>query len=607
MAENFSFFDPVEVAPGVWDREYFAQQFTDYFRRLVTTGVMKGESGELKVSTEGNSMITTLSTGVAYVVGRSYENTSPLPHTHDTEVLGKNRIDRIVVRLDLRTESRFVKSFIKKGVASTNPVPPDLQRDQFIYEISLAQVKVIGGQTYINVADVKDERGKTDICPWAGSKILPSFDDNALANHMKDYKEHIPFVVTTKSGYVYKVNLDGVTSYIDGLSLAIKIDEDSNGSMYLNINDLGSKNIYLPNGLFAKSGDLKKDVIYTLRYSSNFNNSGGFILQGGGITLNNTLTSPSTTEAATAQTVFILNNKLNSDMLALGGGSSVGRLGGVALGNAVFTSSSGVAIGNNANASSGVSIGDRAKSGQESVAIGYNVTANGVDCIAIGDGTHADQGQSVAIGFGVTPSMSSDAKLGVSKNAYGPWNWLIPGQLYVSSTKNFAVMHPKPEKRATHEIRHGAVESPTTGDTLYRYSIKIDGETKKAKVMLFGENNEVELPVTEQQDGTYLISIILPDYWIYLNVNEQVFVNADKHFGLGFGEINRETETLELTLNTLKDYNVALFGTRNDENVQDWYIMGVEREIGVSWEGETSMIEETEILNVYEIKNDEVL
>ncbi|MDH5161516.1 hypothetical protein [Heyndrickxia oleronia] len=278
MAENFSFFDPVEVAPGVWDREYFAQQFTDYFRRLVTTGVMKGESGELKVSTEGNSMITTLNTGVAYVVGRSYENTSPLSHTHDTEVLGKNRIDRIVVRLDLRTESRFVKSFIKKGVASTIPVPPNLQRDQFIYEISLAQVKIIGGQTYININDVVDERGKTDICPWAGSKILPNFDNATLEEHIHDYKEHIPYVVTGGTGESYVIKLDGVTDYYEGLAVAIKIHAaNTDDAPIIKIEGLAAKAILKQNGQRPKTGSLRKDAVYTLRY-----NGKDFILQGEG-------------------------------------------------------------------------------------------------------------------------------------------------------------------------------------------------------------------------------------------------------------------------------------------------------------------------------------
>ncbi|MBU5215082.1 tail fiber protein [Heyndrickxia oleronia] len=613
MAENFSFFDPVEVAPGVWDREYFAQQFTDYFRRLVTTGVMKGESGELKVSTEGNSMITTLNTGVAYVVGRSYENTIPLSHTHDTEVLGKNRIDRIVVRLDLRTESRFVKSFIKKGVASTIPVPPDLQRDQFIYEISLAQVKIIGGQTYINANDVIDERGKTDICPWAGSKILPNFDDATLEAHIHDYLEHIPFAITntdtndTRRGR-YVINLDNLTDYYDGLAVAIKIHEENIDTFAtLNINGIGQKVVIKPNGDSVNASEFKKNAIYTLRY-----NGQNFVLQGGinqkipdasttekGIVkLTNDITSLSETTAPTSNALWQIYNKVSGNKFVVGGANPANSASNevIAVGaGSVAKNIRDVALGSNSTARGGDSIaigkdtisGADYSGGGSGIAIGYQALANGVNTIAIGANSKANTHYTTAIGLYANALNERDLVLGTSID-----NVKIYGNLSVSKTKNFESPHPKPEKQHTHVIRHGAVESPTTGDTLYRYSIKI--ENNKAFATLFGENNEIELPITEK-DEVYLLSIPLPDYFIYLNTNEQVFVNADKHFGLGFGEINRDTETLELTLNSLKDYNVMLLGTRNDDGVQDWYIKGVEREVGEGWEGQTHLFEFTEI------------
>lgn len=178
--EKYRFFDAVEDENGVYDREYNAQEFTDYFKALVTTGIMKGAGNELAVTTNGSNMITSIDTGIAFILGRYYENDSSLELTHDTEVLGKSRIDRIVIRMDLSTEARYVKAFIKKGVASASPVVPTLTQTPNLYEISLAQVKIVGGQTYIGVNDVTDERGKDIICPWAGSNILPNFNDEAL-------------------------------------------------------------------------------------------------------------------------------------------------------------------------------------------------------------------------------------------------------------------------------------------------------------------------------------------------------------------------------------------------------------------------------------------
>lgn len=180
MAEHFSFFDPVQLPDNTYDREYNAQQFTDYFKSLVTTGVMKSEGNQLSVSTNGSNMITKIDTGIAYIRGRYYENNSFKDLTHDTESLGVSRIDRVVIRMDLSTDKRHVLAFVKKGVPSTNPVAPLLTQTPNIYEISLAQVRVVGGQTFIAADAVTDERGIDVICPWCGSNILPNFDDAAL-------------------------------------------------------------------------------------------------------------------------------------------------------------------------------------------------------------------------------------------------------------------------------------------------------------------------------------------------------------------------------------------------------------------------------------------
>jgi len=155
----------------------------------------------------------------------------------------------------------------------------------------------------------------------------------------------------------------------------------------------------------------------------------------------------------------------------------------------------------------------------------------------------------------------------------------VPGSFTVNGTKNFEIPHPKPEKKATHVIRHGAVESPTPGDTLYRYKIT----------------------ATKDND---IVAIDLPDYFIYLNKDVQIFVTPQGHFGNGYGDLNRETEQLEIHCQYEGEYNVLVIGTRNDDHpsVQEWSIKGVEREIGESWTGETYAFSVDEIIEIEEIK-----
>lgn len=478
---RFGFFDAVETAPGVYDRVYNAEEFSVPFSALIDTGVLEGAGDSLEVTTDGSSMQTTIGTGVAFIRGRYAENTSPREHTHDTETVGVDRIDRIVVRLDLRPEARHVESFVKKGVASANPVPPALQRDENVYEISLAQVRIRGGQTFISPSDITDERGDENICPWARSKVLPHIDSQDVV-------------------------------------------------------------------------DLRQDVV-DLR--NDFEN--------------HVLKTPAQDNV----------HGLRSDRLAIGQNSEAPNSGAVAIGNnAKSLDFQGIAIGASAVAESENSIvigtGALAFPSDRTNAIAIGTSArSGLNSISLGNVAMADEGYSAAIGSGAITTAEFEGVLGAdSVDLNGPLSWRVPGNFSVQGTKSFVIDHPHPDKKETHHLRHGAVESPTPGENLYRYEVEAieDGQT---------------------------VEVELPDYFQYLNTNVQVFVSPVRHFGRAYGET--EGNTLKVTCETAGKYNVMVIGTRNDERVQDWYIMGAEKEKGITWRGETEAIDIHEIMEITEI------
>lgn len=485
MAEKYRFMDAVQLEDGTYEEEYEydAQDFTDYFKALVTTGIMKSAGNQLAVTTNGTNMITKIDTGIAFLLGRYYENDSFKELTHDTETLGNSRIDRIVVRMDLSTEARYVKAFIKKGVPSTNPVAPSLTQTSNLYEISLAQVKIVGGQTFIATNAVTDERGMDIICPWAGSNILPNFDDEALEDLINKVNTELVDASTTQKGIVQ---------------------------------------------------------------------------------LNNTLTNTSTMQAATANAVKQVNDKFTAAEVAIGAG-------------AVAKYHSSVAMGSTANAeSSGTSIGAETTTDGLCVAIGRGARATVIASTALGASARALAEKSTAIGYSTAALNVAEGTIGVaSSDVNGTKSWIVPGSFRVTGTKNFEIPHPHPNKQYTHVIRHGAVESPTTGDTLYRYTIEAvtEGET---------------------------IAVQLPDYFEHLNTNVDVWVNPHKHFGRAFGEV--VGDRLLVTCEKVGTYKALVIGTRNDENVQDWYIKGVEREVGESWNGETYSFEVDEITEITEFE-----
>lgn len=158
MAEYSRFFDHIEG-----DRTYNAADWAEYFRQILTTGVL--EVGDnLKVYVNGTDRIARVKPGKAWIEGYFYKLTEemelPLEEAHGTY----DRIDRIVLRLDTSTEVRGIHLEVLSGEPTLEPVAPTITRAGNIYEISLAQILVIHNTTSVPVANVTDERTDNTVC-----------------------------------------------------------------------------------------------------------------------------------------------------------------------------------------------------------------------------------------------------------------------------------------------------------------------------------------------------------------------------------------------------------------------------------------------------------
>lgn len=168
MAEVYKFFNS---APGD-EREYYASDFANYFSSVLSAGLLLDENEEYGLQvTLDSGLNVKVAIGKALIKGYSYANTTDLTLTHTLPETEYDRIDRIVLRLDLRNANRYIRAFVKIGVASANPVAPDLQRDQYIYELSLAQVRLRANTASIEASDIIDERALEDLCGIVQSLI----------------------------------------------------------------------------------------------------------------------------------------------------------------------------------------------------------------------------------------------------------------------------------------------------------------------------------------------------------------------------------------------------------------------------------------------------
>lgn len=65
MAEYSSFFNSVVDGAGIYDREYNAEDFAEYFASFIGNGVYANSANELMVSAVGDNMSVLVNTGSA--------------------------------------------------------------------------------------------------------------------------------------------------------------------------------------------------------------------------------------------------------------------------------------------------------------------------------------------------------------------------------------------------------------------------------------------------------------------------------------------------------------------------------------------------------------
>ena len=149
MAETYSFFNSAEGDI----REYQASEFAKYFSKFLSDGVFsEDEIMGLNVETVSGLDIKA-GTGFAYVRGYLYENDADISFTLDSADNVLDRIDRVVLKLDIVNRTMNVK--LKKGGLGSTPTPPALVDDANIKELPIAQIRINKNAA---TGIIKDER-----------------------------------------------------------------------------------------------------------------------------------------------------------------------------------------------------------------------------------------------------------------------------------------------------------------------------------------------------------------------------------------------------------------------------------------------------------------
>ncbi len=264
-------FDAVETineATGQkeYDRLYEAEIFRKYFAKFLSNGVYYGHyknygENSMKVTSTGGMNIK-VAKGAGIIEGADYENENDRTFILERPTSG-TRIDRVVVKLDKTLAVRETHLYIKKGTGNTAAV---LQRDENVYEICIAEI-TLNSNSNVTASNISDKRLDKNLCGIVNSLI--SVDGEELYEKFKEY-------------------IDAVADNL------VRKDEAS---------------IVLAGTLKDRNGGTSKNN-FTDAYKTKLDN---IAANANKTTINNTLTSTSTTEALSAN----MGRKLNDEKMAI--------------------------------------------------------------------------------------------------------------------------------------------------------------------------------------------------------------------------------------------------------------------------------------------------
>lgn len=155
------------------DRVYDATDFATYFGSLVSNGIFYKTANNLKVTaTTGMNVIA--QSGSAFINGYHYQNTTPLELDIQTADGVNPRIDRVVIRWS--NIDRNIHLAVNSGVPSATPTPPDLTRNNDVYELGIADIFVARGTISIVTENITDTRLNTSLCGLVNSLVSAVYE-----------------------------------------------------------------------------------------------------------------------------------------------------------------------------------------------------------------------------------------------------------------------------------------------------------------------------------------------------------------------------------------------------------------------------------------------
>lgn len=164
------------------DTEYGQEEFNRYFDNIYESGIAADSDQSLQYPLSISSGKVQVGIGFSILRGFFHYNDSikKLTLTPDTNL---PKIYRILLQLNIA--NRTVTLVARAGSAASSPAPPTLNRNESIYELSLAQYQVEKSGA---VSLVKDERPDVTVCGVIRPKTVSGYD-TAMKDNQRRFEE----------------------------------------------------------------------------------------------------------------------------------------------------------------------------------------------------------------------------------------------------------------------------------------------------------------------------------------------------------------------------------------------------------------------------------
>lgn len=198
--------------------EYSAED-AELFHVTRTSGIYAKNSFDYSVTGADNTII--IGTGIGWI--KNSEFAGKVIALKDRASLDMGlpdsvypRIDAIVIQFD--TNMNATNIVVKKGTASSEPIPPEVSRDEAVYELHLYHVRREAGSLSITPSNITDLRLNSSYCGLMADSVT-SIDTYAIEKQVADLIKSLQNEISNvKDGSAYLLR-DGSTRMAGNLQM----------------------------------------------------------------------------------------------------------------------------------------------------------------------------------------------------------------------------------------------------------------------------------------------------------------------------------------------------------------------------------------------------